>query len=114
MTGAVGSAVGVITVARVDRHRNGVTGEGFWIVHFACPEHGAMMAVVFPPDPILGGEPDWEVYEREELHNPRVAVFQTRLLPDTSDMGNAWRGDVFAPQLYTAIRDHEQGDADDA
>jgi len=56
----------------IDYHRNGVSGEGFYVVRFSCSE-GNMMAIVFPPEETdEDGEPKWI---DGEFHNPCVAVF---------------------------------------
>lgn len=92
-----------IEVTQVEYHRNGVGGEGFYAIRFTDPEEGAMLGVVFPPDPVDAetGEPDWK-----GLHNPRVAVFKESLLPDVTFGVNSWRGDNYSSQLYDAIKQH--------
>ena len=45
-----------IEVEKVDYHRNGISGEGFFVVHFQWSEHGPaqnMMGVVFRPDKLV-------------------------------------------------------------
>lgn len=102
-----------ITVNTIDHHRNGVGGEDFYVVHFTDPtnESHAFMAVVFSPEAIKdgdrAGEPDWDIYERGDWDNPRIAVFQSDLLPDTRFGHNSWRGDNYAAALYKAIKDKE-------
>lgn len=86
-----------IHVKQIDYHRNGVSGEPFHVVHFDTEQDGAMMAVVFEPD------------DREQFHNPRVAVFQESQLPDTEFGRNSWRGDTYSSALYDAIIAYDAG-----
>jgi hypothetical protein len=91
-----------IEIKELDYHRNGISGEGFFACRFVAPgDNGPqnMFAVVFPPE-----NEDWEVYERGEWDNPRVAVFDEDVLPTISFGFNSWRGDHYAPALYSAIK----------
>lgn len=97
-----------ITNVEIAYHRNGVAGEGFYVVTFDWlnPEGTRrMVATVFPPDPITSGpfegEPDW--LATEGFHNPRVAVLDMDMLPNIKFTENSWRGDTFADALYHAI-----------
>lgn len=97
-----------ITVTAVNHHRNGVGGVPFYAVNFTDAEEGEMFAVVFAP---YGedDEPDWHVYEHTPAHNPQVAVFHAATLPNLKFGENSWRGDRYAPHLYAAIANREQG-----
>jgi hypothetical protein len=104
------------SIELIDYHRNGISGEGFYVVNFTDTENGAMMAVVFPPKPIDDpdnydhGKPDWDSYTRKDWENPRVAVFQADKLPDVRFGHNSWRGDNYAADLYAAIKKWSYGE----
>lgn len=90
-----------MNVTKIDHHRNGISGENFYVCHFEDPEYGNMMAVVFPPEERdEDGEPKWI---DGKFHNPRIAVFQESKLPDTTFMVNSFRGDIYYRDLYEAI-----------
>jgi hypothetical protein len=93
-----------IDVARVESHRNGVSGASFYAVTFIHRDEDEirwMLATVFPPRS-NDGEVDWT-----DLSEPRVAVFDLDQLPLIAFGENSWRGDVFAPALYRAIEEYE-------
>lgn len=91
---------------QIDYHRNGVSGEGFHVVHFSADvdsKHGIFMAIVFDPDEGMS-----YADAKDTFHNPRVAVFNTLKLPNTRFMENSWRGDNFAPFIYEALAESER------
>jgi hypothetical protein len=76
-----------LTINNIERHRNGVSGEGFHMVQFdlrGSDAHGpeSLTAVVF----------DDAKY---------CAVI------DPTDPNNKWRGDQFEPQLREAIEEYD-------
>jgi hypothetical protein len=79
-------------------HRNGVCGEGFYIVYFTNEQGLRMIGVCFPND-----KGDFAVPEK--FYNPRTAVFDVDLLADGNiKFGeNSWRGDRYDDELRTAI-----------
>lgn len=88
-----------ITALDIARHRNGVSGEPFYVVLF---EEGGrnMLGIVFD-----GSVPADEGDEPNEPCDPRVAVLDRDLLAQgIIGMGdNSWRGDQFEPALVAAI-----------
>jgi hypothetical protein len=77
-------------VTNVRSHRNGVCGEAFHTVLFRG-EAGNMLGVVFEGD-------------------GRVAVLKVTDLVDPEDVGpGCYRGDVFEPELRSAIAHYEDG-----
>jgi hypothetical protein len=95
-----------ITVHEAAYHRNGIAGEPFYACHFTdhdCDgEEREFIATVFPPPPLLDGEPDWF---GEAFHSPRVAVLALDKLPDVRFIYNSWRWDRYADALYRFIAD---------
>lgn len=85
-----------IVIEQVERHRNGVAGEGFHVVTFLDPNEGtpdrplAMVGVVFE----TAGQ---------------VAVFDRALLGQgIIEFGrNSWRGDVYEAALREAVRQYD-------
>lgn len=80
-------------------HRNGISGEPFYIVRFAAyADYGTdnMLAVVFP-------EYDDDGEQLRAGSNPRVAVFDETLFPTIAFGKNSWRGDTYADGLIAAI-----------
>ena len=78
-------------------HRNGVCGEGFYVLTFKDKVdgyHHNMMAVVF--------------HSQERPFNPAVAVFDRDLIAkgDISFGSNSWRGDHWADWCYAEIDRH--------
>jgi hypothetical protein len=103
---------GDVRVTQVVYHRNGIAGEGFYLVRFRWDDEGCardMLATVFPPPPAESGpdegEPDW-LGRNREFHRPHVAVLDEGMLPNIAFGQNSWRGDEFADALYAAIREH--------
>lgn len=90
-----------IAVEEIAYHRNGTTGEPFYVVRFLdLPENDLKIGVVFdfPRDGDPGKKlPPWG--------NPAVAVLSVNMLPEISFGNNSWRGDVYASVLYEAIAD---------
>ena len=86
-----------IKVTAVDYHRNGICGEGFYVVLFDWndgPHTRQMLGVVFP--------------ERDGQPSMRTAVFGRDLLAAGNiafARGNSWRGGHFAEALAAAIRE---------
>lgn len=110
-----------IRVTEVDSHRNGVSGEGFYVIlfddltedeHPPAPRH--FLAHVFGYWPISDrtGE-EWEAYsdaEKMEYDGSyiRVALHCFDVLDSDGNQtvmfgANSWRGDNFADTLYAAI-----------
>jgi len=89
-----------LRIEEVAYHRNGVAGIGFHAVAFTCPEHGPMLATVFPG-------------------RGRVAVYHRGLLAKglmggsaaDDDTRNAWRGDRYEDELRAAVRAWEKARA---
>jgi hypothetical protein len=81
--------VSEIKVTTIEYHRNGVTGEGFYIVLFVCKKQ-SMMAVVFDT---IG----------------HVAVFNVDLLAigNVTFGENSWAGDCFEKSLRDIIEQDE-------
>lgn len=82
-----------IAIKEIAYHRNGVGGNGFYVILFTSKEgcdSGNMMAIVFD-------EPG------------SVAVLNTDLLAkgDIAFMSNSWRGDWFEGALRDAIKDKQ-------
>jgi hypothetical protein len=80
---------------KVDYHRNGIGGNGFYVALFdmkeGCEEVRKMVGVVFP-------------------EAGTVAVFDLKMLAEGNiefANGNSWRGDMFEPELREAIAKHE-------
>ena len=75
-----------VTITQMDYHRNGVSGAGFWVLHFTDRDT-PMFGIVF----------------QEFGH---VAVFNRDLLAagEIRFFHNSWRGDVYEPYLREAIK----------
>lgn len=82
----------VITVERIDYHRNGVSGEGFHVVAFVA-------------NPEYAGEVDQNMFAVVFEDRGHCAVFDRDLLGQgTIEFGaNSWRGDNFEPLLREVI-----------
>lgn len=78
-------------VTEIDYQRNGVGGQGFWVLRFQCSEspEAPLVGIVFDYDP--------EDPNPSEYYNPATAV----LSPD--DLTRHWRGDNFNEGLRDAI-----------
>jgi len=85
-----------LTVKEAHYHRNGISGEPFHAVRFSFTndrngeKQDNMLAIVFGA--------------KDQPLNPRVAVFNEDMLPDVRFMYNSWRGDHFADELYSFIK----------
>lgn len=87
----------ILTLNKIDYHRNGISGVGFWVVDFHCdqPEepnfrNRHMVATVFPDEGC-------------------VAVLDADLVGQ-GEIGfgmNSWRGDHFEDQLREWIKSEE-------
>lgn len=88
-------------VQEIAYHRNGVSGEPFYVVTFT-DDGRDMVAVVFPDDTGSFTKPD-------TFTNPHTAVFDRQLLGEgTIAFGvNSFRGDHFDSDLRHAITAHE-------
>lgn len=85
-----------LVIEEIARHRNGVSGEPFYVVRFAEPdEERRMLAVVFERE----DGPD------EHKPNGQCAVFNRALLADDviAFGENSWRGDHYESFLRQAI-----------
>lgn len=89
-----------LTIHEIAHHRNGVGGEDFHVVTFACPEGGEMIGILF------GLETDHD----EVKWNGRCAVLNRDLLADgVIKFGrNSWRGDQYEAELREAIEYEEK------
>lgn len=80
-------------------HRNGVGGEGFYIVRFTCSEaKGEFVAIRFRKD--------------DGDFNPCCAILNVPMLAEGNiamAMGNSWRGDHFVADVDAAIEDYRAG-----
>ena len=98
-----------MNVQEIAYHRNGVSGEPFYVVSFSDPDavgempgaDGEMVAVVFDM-----GEAD----DAATFTNPRTAVFDRELLGAgvIAFAENSWRGDHYDHELRQAIRANER------
>ena len=80
-----------ITVKQIAHHRNGVRGEGFYVVLFSWRDGKRvrnMMATVF------GGKCRIAVLDVDETQKGNVAFAE----------GNSWRGDDFETEIRRAIK----------
>ena len=93
-----------MNIQEIAYHRNGVSGEPFYVVSFSDPDavgempgaDGEMVAVVFDID---ADEPSWRtaVLDRELLGAGVIAFAE-----------NSWRGDHYDRDLRQAIRANER------
>lgn len=76
-----------LTITHVDRHRNGVGGNPFRVIHFTDKREGNMIAIWF--------------YDQ----TMSIAVFDFDLLKagETRFMHNSWRGDNYARPLKSLL-----------
>ena len=79
---------GRLAITQIARHRNGISGEPFYVVTFRCPDNGPMIATVFEAP-------------------GHVAVLKLDLLPDVTFAVNSWRGDHYEADLRAAIEKHD-------
>jgi len=102
-----------IEIEQVDYHRNGIRGQGFYVVTFLWTdpngdENGdneirAMVGVLFG---------DWSKDETKYVCDGRCAVFDRGMLGDGNmTFGhNSWRGDRFESELVKAIEQYNNGE----
>jgi len=88
-------------VEEVAHHRNGVSGEDFYVVRFMDEHNGAMIGIVFATDECR--DEDGYFIVPAEFHNPRVAILALDKLPSIAFGDNSWRGDQYARPLYEAV-----------
>jgi hypothetical protein len=85
-----------ITIHQVAAHRNGISGERFYIVLFGDPESnpdGRMMAIHFPDtDGIYTA-----VLDIDQLSAGNIAFGN----------GNSWRGDQYHPEIIAAVQAYD-------
>jgi hypothetical protein len=82
----------LLKIIEIASHRNGVTGEPFWVVRFDERGNGRMVAILF------SGKGQCAVLEVDETANDNIAFA----------MGNSWRGDDYEPTLRKAIEEWEK------
>ena len=93
----------VKSVKSVEWHRNGVSGQAFYVVLFVGIDGDGkernMVATLFPGDN--------DDYDDLRVRTPRCAVFDVDLLA-AGDIGgdNQWRGDCFETELRPLVRKH--------
>jgi hypothetical protein len=85
-----------IHVQEIAYHRNGVCGEGFFVVTFFDNKEWRFVATLFPTYQEIGGK---ETY----LPSGRCAVLCLDLLPSVTFGTNSWRGDHYESALLDAI-----------
>ena len=100
-----------MNVQEIAYHRNGISGEPFYVVTFTDPDAvgeipnagGEMVAVVFDMDPGALAP-----------YNPRTAVFDRELLGAgvIAFADNSWRGDHYDRELRQAIEAWERDSAE--
>ena len=64
-----------VKIEKIAYHRNGVSGEPFFVINFTCIQVGEMVGIVFPKY-----HEDHDEYFFDM--NPRVAVFERKKLGD--------------------------------
>lgn len=100
-----------INVEQVEYHRNGVSGEPFFVVKFTAKVDGHarnFVATLFPEylsDREDGGDQYVWGPELGKFYNPRCAVLDADLVGQgVIDFGaNSWRGDHYSDELLAAI-----------
>jgi len=102
-----------MNVQEIAYHRNGISGEPFYVVSFTDPDAidempgagGKMVAVVFDMD---------EVDDAPTFTNPRTAVFDRELLGAgvIAFAENSWRGDHYDAELRAAIAEWERAETE--
>jgi hypothetical protein len=84
-----------LKITKIDRHRNGVAGEPFYVVLFREREGNQtrrMIATVFDAPGAVS------VFDINELVKENIGFGE----------GNSWRGDHYELRLRKAITEHEQ------
>ncbi len=80
-----------LKIEKIDFHRNGVCGLGFFAAVFVCPEtKKRMVASVFETPGAVA------VYDIDLLNQPKSIEFGF----------NSWRGDHYEDELRAAIKKH--------
>ncbi len=94
-----------LVIREIAHHRNGVSGEPFYVVNFHCEEQGNMIGVVFYGGLTWNSQGEYKIVLEE---NPRVAVFKRELLGEgvVAFGENSFRGDDYAQDLCFAINRH--------
>jgi len=92
-----------LTIQEIAYHRNGISGEPFYVLTFRDEdEDREMVAIVFDfdadADPAVFTNCRTAVFDREELAAGNIAFAQ----------GNSWRGDYYDADLRQALRVHER------
>lgn len=85
-----------ITIIDIDYHRNGISGEGFYVMTFNMQDGDIlrhMVGVVYPDD---GGY--CSVFDIDELQKDNIKFAQ----------GNSWRGDSYESDLRRAIDEYKE------
>ena len=83
----------VIRIEKIAHHRNGVSGEPFYVVLFVAKDGRRMLGIVFHT-------------------NKYCSILDLELAADEGEIGfmhNSWRGDYFEPELRKAIAEWEEG-----
>lgn len=99
-----------IKVTDVNFQRNGVCGEGFFMLNFIYKEYSDQPAkdytcVIFP-------EYDSETGEIIEEMNPKIAIM-SKDDGGVIEFDNDWRGDNFQSVILKALRGYENDDLRD-
>jgi hypothetical protein len=82
--------VGKLKFERVQYHRNGISGTGFWCAVVHDPENGDMLITYFD----IKGE-------------CCIAVYNLALLPNIEFGENSWRGDNYVDAMKQAIEEYK-------
>ncbi len=80
----------MIKIDDMDYHRNGVTGDPFWVVLFTDKDNGPMVAIVFD----LPNAIPCAVLQRDLLAEGNITFGE-----------NSWRGDSYHKALMGAIKE---------
>lgn len=87
-----------LQIEEVAYHRNGISGEGFYVVLFRFVEDVKIAAESRPMMAVLFSAPgQCAVLDREQSRRGNIAFA----------VGNSWRGDRFEPALREAIAEFE-------
>ena len=92
-----------VKIEKIAYHRNGVSGEPFFVINFTCIQVGEMVGIVFTK---YNEEHDKFFLDM----NPRVAVFEREKLGDgIIEFGeNSYRGDHYSYYLLDAINQYHK------
>lgn len=106
-----------IFVDKIESHRNGVSGEGFFVITFTDTEmkDKRFVGIVFhnllkqDKDGYYSGGLLAKGFADEGWVNPQVAVLEIGMLNEGNiGRANKWRGDYYLHILVSAIVDHEK------